>query len=78
MTICDSLLLGRNSLHSGDPHGQRCYGIEYIRNEDVAYFLAQNPSSGVLAPLTDGGDGEICNNPEAVMWYARGGAPLLS
>ena len=78
MTMCESLLLGRTRPDSGDQHGQRCHGIEYIRNDNVAYFLAQNPGLGVLAPLTGGGDGEICNHQEAVMWYSRGGEPLLS
>lgn len=77
MTICDTLLLGRKNPDSGDLHGQRCNGIQYIHNENMAYFLAQNEGSGVLAPLTGGGDQEICNHPEAVMWYTRGGMALL-
>ena len=77
MSMCKTLLLGRKKPDSDDRHGQLCHGIEYIRNDNVTYFLAQNEASGVLAPLTGGGDQEICNHPEAVMWYARGGEPML-
>ena len=75
-TICDTLLLGRKSPDSGDLHGQRCNGVLYIRNEDRAYFLAQNEGDGLLSPLTGAGDEEICHHPEAVMWYANAGVRL--
>lgn len=78
LDMCDNLLLGRADPDNqdSDPHGQRCYGIEYIRNEKRAYFLSQNSGERVLTPLTGGGAGEICNNPEAVMYFARGGRSL--
>ena len=73
-TMCDSLLLGTVP-GSIQPHGQRCYGIEYVQSQNIAYFLAQGQATGVLGPLTGGAQGEICNNPEAVMWVAQSGAP---
>lgn len=62
-TMCSSLLVG----------GQRCAGIEYIQDQNMAFFLTTSTSTGWLYPTLSGADGEICNSPHATQWIVNSG-----